>query len=460
MKDTAEREEMEGIAGIIKGRRSIRKYRPDKVSREKILSLLADASFAPSACNLQAWHFIVVDDRGLIKKLVKEGIVTPQLLKAPVVVIATYNRNVTRENYANFQSCAAMVQNFHLLARASGLGTLWVCNFRNEEGIRRLFDIPETQKILALIEIGHPAEEPRAPARTPVETFVSFNRFSPGNVIPGTTVMSHWLWDDIVTFQKKFARRGYPLEKVTTAEKKDIAPRILAHLGGKKSLELLACSTELASEINRLDMIVDHHFLSEEIYYAARQFQEAMDRAGVTVSEDLADPALQGYANYILVHRVEHMPSEVFDDLIRGLSRCPEGTRLIVLFRNRYSWYGLYDFMVRSVMRKKGIDDIYFGSLRSQGPWKLRTARWMKKRLDRWGFKIVRREGFYCLPAYRFADSEWIRSKAGFSLITGTISRLCAFFELLFRVLRLNRTMGEEILLVSVLEGRERGTAS
>jgi nitroreductase len=70
VKDTVEREEMEGIAGIIKGRRSIRKYRPDKVSREKILSLLADASFAPSACNLQAWHFIVVDDRGLIKKLV------------------------------------------------------------------------------------------------------------------------------------------------------------------------------------------------------------------------------------------------------------------------------------------------------------------------------------------------------------------------------------------------------
>ncbi len=45
---------------IIKTRRSIRKFKPDAVSRETIEEILELAICAPSAMNTQNWKFIVI----------------------------------------------------------------------------------------------------------------------------------------------------------------------------------------------------------------------------------------------------------------------------------------------------------------------------------------------------------------------------------------------------------------
>ncbi|HEX2695396.1 MAG TPA: nitroreductase family protein, partial [Acidobacteriota bacterium] len=47
---------------LIRSRRSIRRFLPDPVDREKILSCLEAARLAPSAENAQPWRFLVVDD--------------------------------------------------------------------------------------------------------------------------------------------------------------------------------------------------------------------------------------------------------------------------------------------------------------------------------------------------------------------------------------------------------------
>ena len=55
----------------IKGRRSIRKFKPNSIPKEYIKTLLEAATWAPSAGNIQPWNFIVVDDPktlDLIKK--------------------------------------------------------------------------------------------------------------------------------------------------------------------------------------------------------------------------------------------------------------------------------------------------------------------------------------------------------------------------------------------------------
>lgn len=43
----------------IENRRSIRKYKPDKIERKIIEEMLYSASLAPSAKNRQPWKFIV-----------------------------------------------------------------------------------------------------------------------------------------------------------------------------------------------------------------------------------------------------------------------------------------------------------------------------------------------------------------------------------------------------------------
>ena len=51
------------FADIMMNRHSYRKFKSNvKISREEISEMLEEATTAPSACNLQSWHFVVCDD--------------------------------------------------------------------------------------------------------------------------------------------------------------------------------------------------------------------------------------------------------------------------------------------------------------------------------------------------------------------------------------------------------------
>jgi len=50
-------------------RRSIRKYKPDSISKEIIVELLKAAMAAPSGMNRQPWEFIIVTDASMRAKL-------------------------------------------------------------------------------------------------------------------------------------------------------------------------------------------------------------------------------------------------------------------------------------------------------------------------------------------------------------------------------------------------------
>lgn len=51
---------------VLTGRHSVRRFDPSvKISREEMTEMLKETITAPSACNLQAWRFVVVDtDKG------------------------------------------------------------------------------------------------------------------------------------------------------------------------------------------------------------------------------------------------------------------------------------------------------------------------------------------------------------------------------------------------------------
>ena len=56
-------DQAQNLFDVMYNRRSIRRYVEGKaVEREKITMLLKAAMAAPSACNLQPWEFIVVDE--------------------------------------------------------------------------------------------------------------------------------------------------------------------------------------------------------------------------------------------------------------------------------------------------------------------------------------------------------------------------------------------------------------
>lgn len=82
---------------MIKGRRSIREYKPDPIPDDVLKRVLNAARLAPSAKNIQPWRFIVVKDKGLRQKLVEPCHYQEFIAQAPVIICGVA---LEREAYA------------------------------------------------------------------------------------------------------------------------------------------------------------------------------------------------------------------------------------------------------------------------------------------------------------------------------------------------------------------------
>jgi nitroreductase len=63
-----------------------------------------------------------------------------------------------------------------IAAWALGVGSCWIGDFR-EEKVKELLKIPDKWKVVALVTLGYPAEQPKQRKKKPVEELFSFNSF-------------------------------------------------------------------------------------------------------------------------------------------------------------------------------------------------------------------------------------------------------------------------------------------
>ena len=174
---------------VIKARRSIRKYQDRPVEREKINACLEAARLAPSACNSQPWHYIVIDDPKTKEAFCKEvfgGVyaMTKFAEKAPVLVAAVSDRGSFTSRIGNFFRRTEFYlvdqgisgEHFVLRAHDLGLGTCWI-GWLNSSKAEKFFNLPKGKKIEHLIAVGYPAEEPSPRPRETFENIVSYNEY-------------------------------------------------------------------------------------------------------------------------------------------------------------------------------------------------------------------------------------------------------------------------------------------
>jgi nitroreductase len=175
---------------LIRSRRSIRRFLPDPVDREKILSCLEAARLAPSAENAQPWRFLVVDDPGLKEKLAGEAFsgiygMTKFAARAPVLVVVLASldfllayRLGRRIQGTQFYLIDIGIagEHFFLKAEEQGLATCWIGWF-NTRRVRKVLRIPRKYKIVALFPLGYAASRPPSETkRKPMEEIAWFNR--------------------------------------------------------------------------------------------------------------------------------------------------------------------------------------------------------------------------------------------------------------------------------------------
>lgn len=152
-------------------RRSVRKYLDRPVERDKILSCLESARFAPSACNKQPWRFIVVEEPQEREGLCRAAFRFPPgfnafAFQAPVLVVVVAEVDfLTHRIFGGIQGIpyylldiGAAIENFMLQAVSEGLGTCWLGCF-DERAVKKFLKLPSSRKVVSLLTLGYAADE-------------------------------------------------------------------------------------------------------------------------------------------------------------------------------------------------------------------------------------------------------------------------------------------------------------
>ncbi|MBC7112520.1 MAG: nitroreductase family protein [Candidatus Methanomethyliales bacterium] len=145
---------MDAFEAIIT-RRSVRSYLPDPIPRMVLERILEAGRLAPSAMNLQPWHFIVVTDKEK-RRTLSSGKFAKFLTEAPVVIVGCGNEYLSPKWYAI--DTAIALENMVIAATNEGLGSCWIGSF-DEVEVKELLKVPEGYRVVAMLAIGYPRKD-------------------------------------------------------------------------------------------------------------------------------------------------------------------------------------------------------------------------------------------------------------------------------------------------------------
>ena len=175
---------------VVKGRRSIRRFRPDPVTESEVMDLMELARHAPSSMNGQPWHFVLVrspESKARLAEIknrycppAKRSYPADFLLHAAWIIVVCVDRE---------KSCGREVENavsattiLLLAAQQRGLGSVFLTAYSSEEPglsdeIRALLGIPAGVVPVTIVPLGRPDEIPAAKQLAPLEEMVHVEKF-------------------------------------------------------------------------------------------------------------------------------------------------------------------------------------------------------------------------------------------------------------------------------------------
>ncbi len=181
------------VMQAIKDRRSVRRYKPDTLTKEAINTVLEAARWAPSWNNTQCWRFILVVNSELKEKLAetirpKENRAIRAIKEAPVTIVACAELGKSgfykdleptdKGDWFMFDVALAM-QNLTLAAHSIGLGTVHVGLFDAIKAAE-ILKVPEGYSVVDMTPLGYPDESPNTPKRKELTEMVFNDQF--GNI--------------------------------------------------------------------------------------------------------------------------------------------------------------------------------------------------------------------------------------------------------------------------------------
>jgi nitroreductase len=169
----------------LKTRRSIRSYDASKkISEAEVRTLLTAVQEAPSWANQQPTKYYVAISKEKLEAVQNlVGGNKERIQNAPVLIVSTFERgksgffngNATNEIGDGWGAYDNGLSNCYLImqARAMGFDTL-IMGMRDSDGLRKEFNIPAEETVMAVIALGYRSGEPKQPGHRPFDEVVKF----------------------------------------------------------------------------------------------------------------------------------------------------------------------------------------------------------------------------------------------------------------------------------------------
>jgi nitroreductase len=189
----------------------MRRFKSDVVPKEYLDMILEAARWAPSAGNRQPWKFIIVSDMNTIEKLgeiyqdmraadirevptdsdyyrakserVRTNFYKNIFTTAPLLIVVCADAGQSFRSRTWAMDCAIATQNMLLMAHALGLGSV-IIDFQRPEHepklneARDLLGIPDNVKLIFILPVGYPDEEPEPRPRIELTQMVYHGEYS------------------------------------------------------------------------------------------------------------------------------------------------------------------------------------------------------------------------------------------------------------------------------------------
>ncbi|HBI14254.1 MAG TPA: NAD(P)H-dependent dehydrogenase/reductase [Desulfobulbaceae bacterium] len=172
------------LLSLLRKRRSIRRFQPRPVEREKMDQLLEALLRSPSSRGLNPWEFVVVTEPALLAKLSRCKKHGADFIKGAAFAIVVCAKPEICDVWIEDCSIAAIIA--QLTAEDLGLSSCWVqvrlrsmANGRSsEEYVAELLQLPAGMSVASVIAFGYGNEKavPHAEESLPKEK-IHFNAF-------------------------------------------------------------------------------------------------------------------------------------------------------------------------------------------------------------------------------------------------------------------------------------------
>lgn len=173
---------------LVKKRRAVRDYQDKEVPSDILMQIINESCLAPSSSNRQPWHFIIITNKDVIRRLSDESKrnLLLDLERNPTSPSRNYEAILRDKHFNVFYNapclvfivgpkellsiqvdCALAASYFMFSACARGLGTCWIGlgRFIQDKELLDLIGMPESDLIVAPIVIGYPKDIPDVPDR-------------------------------------------------------------------------------------------------------------------------------------------------------------------------------------------------------------------------------------------------------------------------------------------------------